>query len=253
MTPNPAPDEAEPPATCGRIAPRELETARRAGVQLLSMLGHELRNPLNALVTSAEVLRSAPPGSAVAESARAVIARQTRKLSDMVDRVLEIGHVMTDDVALSIEPTELRAALQAAMSAATPQADASGHALALDAPAPIRVNADPVRVVQVMSQLLGNALRHTPAGTAVVVSLRRDDGDAVISVRDTGPGIDAAVLPHVFDPFAPSRRVVDRTGGGLGVGLALARRLVELQDGSITVASSPGRTVFEWRMPALDP
>ncbi len=220
---------------------------------MLSMLAHELRNPLNALVTSAEVLRSAPPGSAVAESARAVIARQTRKLSDMVDRVLEVGHMMNDDLTLSIQPTELQAAMQAAVSAATPQAVASGHPLALDAPAPIRVKADPVRVAQVMSQLLANALRHTPAGTSVVMALRRDGGDAVIGVRDTGPGIDAALLQHLFEPFAQGRRWADRTGGGLGVGLALARRLVELQDGSITVASSPGGTVVEWRMPALDP
>ncbi len=224
------------------------QSASRARNELLSMLGHELRNPLNALVTSAEVLRAAPPGGPIAESARGVVTRQTRKLSVLIDRLLDIGRMLADDITLELQPIELRDAVKASLAIARAQAAERGASLTLRADAPVWARADPARIAQVMAHLLDNALRHTPAGATVTVELRDDAGAAVVTVRDTGPGIAADLLPRIFEPFA--RGGLDRSHGGPGIGLALVRRLIELHGGSVTARSSAGGSAFEWRLPA---
>ncbi len=228
-------------------ARQDAQAASRARDAWLSMLGHDLRNPLNALVTSAEVLRAAPPDGAIAESARAVVTRQTHKLVALIDGLLEAGRVLSQDIALELQPVELRDAVRAGIASARAQAAERGSHLELRADAAVWVRADPARVAQVMAQLLANALRHTPAGGTVTVELREAAGSAVVTVRDTGPGIDADLLPRIFEPFV--KRGVDRGSGGVGVGLALVRRLVELQGGTVAARSSPGGSTFEWRLP----
>ncbi len=233
-----------------QLARQDAKAASRARNEWLSVFGHELRNPLNALVTSAEVLRAAPPGGPIAESARGVVMRQTRKLAAQIDALMQAGQAMADDIVLDLQPLELRDAVQAGIATARPLAAERGSHLELRADAPVWVQADPARIAQVMAHLLGNGLRHTPAGSTVTVELRRDAGTAVVTVRDTGPGIDADLLPRIFEPFA--RRGRERGSGGLGVGLAMVKRLTELQGGSIVARSSPGGSAFEWRLPARD-
>lgn len=229
------------------LSRREAAAAGRAKDELFSVLGHELRNPLNALVTSAEVLRLAPPGGPVAESARGVVARQTRKLAGLIDRLVDVGRVLADDITLAPEPLELREAVEASLAIASARAAELGGRLVLHADAPVWVRADRARIAQVMAQLLDNALRHTPAGGTVTVELRRDTGAAVVTMHDTGPEIAADLLPRIFEPFA--RRGANRTGDGPGVGLALVRRVIELHGGSVDARSSSAGNLFEWRLP----
>jgi signal transduction histidine kinase len=229
------------------LSRRDAAAAGRAKDELFSVLGHELRNPLNALVTSAEVLRAAPPGGPVAESARGVVSRQTRKLAGLIDRLVDVGRVLADDITLAPEPLELREAVEASLAIAGTRAAQTGGRLVLHADAPVWVRADPARIAQVMAQLLDNALRHTPAGGTVTVELRRDAGAAIVTVHDTGPEIAADLLPRIFEPFV--RRGVDHTGDGPGVGLALVRRVIELHGGSVDARSSAAGSAFEWRLP----
>ncbi|MES2991908.1 MAG: HAMP domain-containing sensor histidine kinase [Pseudomonadota bacterium] len=229
------------------LSRRDAAAAGRAKDELLSVLGHELRNPLNALVTSAEVLRAAPPGGPVAESARGVVARQTRKLAGLIDRLVDVGRVLADDITLAPEPLELREAVEASLAIAGGRAAETGGRLVLHADAPVRVRADRARIAQVMAQLLDHALRHAPAGGTVTVELRRDAGAAVVTVHDTGPEIAADLLSRIFEPFA--RRGADRTGDGPEVGLALVRRVIELHGGSVHARSSTAGNLFEWRVP----
>lgn len=236
-----------------KLARREAEAASHAKDELLSMLGHELRNPLNAIVTSVEVLRAAPAGSPVAESARGVLARQTRKLAAMVDELLDVGQVMADEVVLSIQPIELGALVEGAVANARDRARDRSHELTVVAEANVWVRGDARRLGQVMAHLLDNAITYTPPGGRIEVSLKRNGNTASVRVEDNGPGIDAELLPHVFEAFVQGKRGNDRSSGGLGVGLAIVSRLVDLHGGSVQAHSAPTGSAFEWQMPTCEP
>jgi signal transduction histidine kinase len=234
------------------------EAARRAAVdasrakdRVLAMLGHELRNPLNAIVTSVEVLRAAAPGSAVADSARGVLGRQTHKLTRLVDDLLDAAQVMADEVRLTKRPVDLRELIGRSIDASRPLAGERSQSLQLDAPAPVWVEADTARLEQAMAHLLENAVKATPPGGVVTVRLAVVDGEAVVCVEDSGPGIVAESLQRDFEPFAPGAREFERSGAGLGIGFAIAQRLIELHGGSIRARSSPQGSRFEWRLPAI--
>ena len=234
-----------------KIARRDAEAAGRAKDQLLAMLGHELRNPLNGIVTSVEVLRAAAPGSAMADDARGVLSRQVRKLTRMVDDLLDVGQAVTDPVTLERRPIDLPALLGRSVDAATARADAKRQRLQVDAAVPVWIDADADRIEQVMAHLLENAIKYTPAGGAVSVRLALLEGQAVVSVEDNGAGVDAELLRRVFDPFVQGERGLDRSTGGLGIGLALVKRLVGLHGGSVHAHSSPQGSNFGWRLPAI--
>ncbi|MVQ32183.1 ATP-binding protein [Ramlibacter pinisoli] len=233
-------------------ARRDAEAASRAKDELLAMLGHELRNPLGAISAAADVLEAAPPASNSAGEARAIIGRQARNLAHMVHELLDVGRAITGQLTLARRPVNLASVLDRLRGTLQVTGESGAHELHLDAQ-DVWVHGDAVRLEQVLSNLLGNALKYTPAGRRIDVTIRAEGATAVIEVRDTGSGIAPALLPRVFDLFVQGERPLDRRAGGLGIGLTLVRRVVELHGGTVAATSSPEGTCFTLRLPAIDP
>jgi two-component system CheB/CheR fusion protein len=221
----------------------ELAEANRLKDEFLATLGHELRNPLAPLLNSLHVMRHDASENPAVQQARLVAERQVRHLTHLVDELLDVSRLTTGKIRLRRERVELGAVVARAAEAARLVLDARQHELAVTTPAePVWLEADPTRLEQVLTNLLSNAAKYTDPGGRVVLGLERHGGEAVLSVRDNGMGIDAKVLPHVFDLFAQSDRATDRSQGGLGVGLTVVRKLVELHGGSVAIASAgPGQ------------
>ena len=234
-----------------QAARREAEAANRSKDEFLAMLGHELRNPLNAIASAAEVLNRREAGGEAAQPAREIIARQTRHLAHMMDDLLDVARVVSGKVMLSRHALDWSALVRRVVSTLDVTGESRRHELTLDALDDIWIDADATRVEQIVNNLVFNALKYTPDGGRVAVGLRRDGAQAVLEVRDTGVGIPPALLPHVFDLFVQGERTLDRRAGGLGIGLTLVRRLVELQDGRVEVESSPAGSTFRVRFPAI--
>ena len=227
------------------------ERENRAKDEFLAMLGHELRNPLAAIAGAAAVLDSAGRHDHLSTRARDIIRRQVGQLARLVDDLLDVGRVVTGKIKLSPVPVDLAAAVSAVVPAL---AASHGSAVPVEvACAPVWVHADPVRIEQIVGNLVGNALKFTPSTGHVYVDVRECDGVAILEVRDTGMGIDPTLLPQVFDLFVQGRTTLDRGTSGLGIGLTLVRRLAELHHGTIT-ASSDGEghgATFVVRLPAI--
>jgi signal transduction histidine kinase/CheY-like chemotaxis protein len=203
--------------------------------QFLAMLGHELRNPLAAISTATELLLRDPSEP---ERPAAVIARQTRKLGRLVDDLLEVSRVESGKIALQRAVLDLRAVAERSAEAMAPRAEGAGLQLeALLATEPLPVDGDPVRLEQIAGNLLGNAVKYTPAGGLVTIAAERAGGTAVLRVTDTGVGIAPELLDRIFEPFAQATTTLDRSQGGLGLGLALVRGLVELHGGTVRARS----------------
>ena len=230
-------------------ARREAENASRAKDEFLTMLSHELRNPLGAIAAAIDVLDAADPGSQVACEAQAIIARQTRNLSHMLNDLLDVGRVIAGKILLAREPVNLAAVAQRIDETLALTGEARGHPLQLQL-ADAWVDGDAVRIEQVVTNLLTNAIRYTPAGRPIHVAVGVRDGSAVLTVQDAGAGIPASLLPHVFDLFVQGERPLDRGAGGLGIGLTLVRRLVELHGGTVDVESSAEGSRFTVILPA---
>ena len=228
----------------------EAEAANRAKDEFLAMLGHELRNPLNAIATSTEVLNRAEASAPIAVRAREIVSNQTRKLAHTIDRLLSVGRVIASDVELMRQPVDLAGLAQRAVTAAQPKAVAQQQAFRTDL-ADAWVFGDAQRLAEVIDQLLDNAIRYTRPNGTIDVRVWVEGDQARLSVCDTGPGIDAALLPRLFEPFVQGKRSLDRRAGGLGVGLTLVKRLVELHGGSIDVHSTTDGTSFELQLPLL--
>jgi len=231
-------------------AEADAETASRAKDEFLAMLGHELRNPLNAIATAVEVLNRVEAAAPAAIRAREIIANQTRHLARMMDRLLDVGRVIGDDVELLRQPVELAALVGRALNAAHSKAMARQHRFEVSL-SETWVDADVQRIEQVLEQLLDNAIRYTPPGGSISVRLHADDGMARLTVRDSGVGIDPALMQHVFQPFVQGERGLARHDGGLGIGLTLVKRLLELHGGSITARSDASGSVFDVQLPLL--
>lgn len=235
-----------------REARRQAEAASRAKDEFLAMLGHELRNPLGAIASAVEVLQQVQGDEALAANARQIIARQTRHLARLMDDLLDVGRVVSGKVLLQRRPLDLAALVRNACAALDVTGESKRHALRLQLE-PVWAEADATRLEQVLTNLLGNAFKYTPAGREVRVHLRREGGRALLDVSDRGDGIDAALLPRIFDLFVQGERPLDRRAGGLGIGLTLVRRLVELHDGEVSVRSSSQGTTFSVSLPAARP
>lgn len=224
-----------------RVA-EQLREADRRKDEFLSLLAHELRNPLAPILNALEMLRLSPTPDAVSW-ARTVMDRQVRQLVRLVDDLLDVARIRTGKIRLRKELSDLAAAVRTAVEACEPAVREAGHTLAvrgMDMPYP--VVADPVRLVQVVSNLLSNAARYTPRGGAVDVTLERDGGSAVLRVRDTGVGIPQGMLTRVFELFTQVETEASRAGQGLGIGLSLVKTLVEMHGGEVSAASEgPGR------------
>ncbi len=233
-------------------ARREAEAASRAKDEFLTMLSHELRNPLGAISAAADVLDSADAAGAVAADARAIIGRQTRNLAHMMNDLLDVGRVIAGKIMLARQPVNLAAVVQRVRETLALTGEAREHSVRLE----LRdawVDGDAVRLEQVVTNLLTNAVKYTPRGGAIQVAVQPGGDSAVLVVHDTGIGIPPALLPRIFDLFVQGERPLHRPAGGLGIGLTLVRRLVELHGGSVGAESSSQGSRFTIRLPAIAP
>ena len=231
-----------------------LEEEGRRTSEFLAMLGHELRNPLAPIRNAIAILRS--PGSApdAEEWSRDVIERQVRHLTRLVDDLLDVSRITRGLIRLNRERLDFTALVRRTVESVSHAVADRGHTLELRLPdEALYVDGDATRLAQVVVNLLTNAIKYTPAGGRLDVMVERVMGYAVLRVRDTGVGIPAELLPRIFDLFIQGERSIDRTEGGLGIGLTLVNRLVELHGGSVqAVSAGPGRgSEFIARLPAL--
>ncbi|HJS88726.1 MAG TPA: ATP-binding protein [Steroidobacteraceae bacterium] len=215
-----------------------LRAADRQKDEFLAMLAHELRNPLApiryALATTQKSGRTAEQQA----RAEAVIERQVAHMTRLLDDLLDVSRITRDKIELKKAATDLTSILGIAMEAARPALDAKRHTLSLDLPKQlVRLEVDSARLAQVFSNLLINAAKYTDPGGHIELRAREEEGELVVSVRDNGVGISAELLPRLFTLFTQSRATVGRSEGGLGIGLALVRGIVELHGGSVQAHS----------------
>ncbi len=224
----------------------------RAKDEFLAMLGHELRNPLAPIGTAAQLLKMPDLDVHRARYAGDVIGRQVEHMNRLLSDMLDVSRVTRGLVSLSLEEVDLRNIVERAVEQTRPLMEERQHRLELRLPnAAALVRGDRTRLTQVVANLLTNAAKYTPAHGAIQLSLTTAEGEATLSVADDGEGITAELLPRVFDLFSQGERKADRAQGGLGLGLALVRSLVQLHGGHVE-ASSPGRgagSIFTVRLP----
>ena len=211
-----------------------LQDANRAKDEFLAMLGHELRNPLAPIVTAIELMNETTSTSL---RERTVIERQVRHVIRLVDDLLDISRITRGLLTLDKRNVDLAEVVTAAVEASSHLVQQREHRLVVEAPSGLVVDGDESRLVQVVSNLLTNAARYTPNGGELRVTLRREGDDAVLRVRDSGVGIEAELLPKVFDLFVQGARSADRAEGGLGLGLAIVKNLVSLHGGTVAASS----------------
>jgi CheY-like chemotaxis protein len=236
---------------------RQAEVEARRRGEFLAMLGHELRNPLAALSTAYQVMAQREHRDPRSVGLQERCERQIAILVRLVDDLLDISRITRGNVELHREVTDLAAVLARALAATRPQMDARRHQVSVTlAPGPSWVDGDPTRLEQVFASILSNATKYTDPGGRISIQLRRDDGGApgaVVLVHDTGRGIDRGQLETVFDLFMQVDAGLDRSEGGLGIGLTLARQLVALHGGEV-VAESEGLgqgSTFTVRLPLV--
>ena len=219
--------------------------------EFLAMLAHELRNPLGAIRSAVSVMDCVEATSSTATHAREVVARQVAHLSRLIDDLLDVERVASGKIRLDRHPLDMAEAMQRAVASVTANAGLDRHIEIRTEP--VWVEGDAVRLEQVIVNIITNAIKYTPPGGSIRVFLCGDDQDAVLRVEDNGVGIGPDLLPSVFDMFVQGERTLDRAQGGLGIGLTLVRRLVELHGGTV-VATSDGAgrgSTFTVRMPRL--
>jgi PAS domain S-box-containing protein len=232
----------------------QLSQANRAKDEFLAMLAHELRNPLAPVSAAAQLLTIMAEDPQRVRQAAGVITRQVRHMAALVDDLLDVARVTRGLIELDKTVLDLRAVVNDAIEQVTPLAQARGQCLQSELPAePVLVSADAKRIIQIVANVVFNASKFTPEGGRIAVSLRADGAGAALTVSDTGVGMDAELTAQVFDLFVQGRRTPDRSQGGLGLGLALARSLIQLHGGTIAAASpGPGQgSTFTIRMPRL--
>jgi signal transduction histidine kinase/CheY-like chemotaxis protein len=222
--------------------------------EFVATLGHEMRNPLAPLghaVRLLELRETTDPGLT---QIRDIIDRQVQQLERLADDLLDISRIAQDKIELRKEPADLAAVVTQAVQMSAPHLNARHHHFEVNLPAePVWLEADPVRLVQIIVNLLNNAAKYTEPGGQIWLAVQQEGNEAVIRVRDTGIGIPQEMLPHIFDLFTQGEWAVDHAQGGMGIGLALVRRLVDLHHGTIAAHSAgPGLgSEFVMRLPAL--
>ena len=226
------------------------ESQNRAKDDFLAMLGHELRNPLSAITSGLSLMEMAGVSADTSARARQAIRRQCGLLVNIVDELLDASRVMTGKVTLRKQVLDLGAAVRACMEAAAMRGAGASHSVRAQI-APVWIDADPTRLEQIINNLLDNAFKYTPDGGVVEVTVRAVRGDAQLKVRDSGVGIEPALLPKIFDVFTQGAASIDRAKGGLGIGLAVVRAMAVQHGASVSVASDgPGQgSTFTVRFP----
>ncbi|MBY0274078.1 PAS domain S-box protein [Candidatus Binatia bacterium] len=215
----------------------ELQDASRRKDEFLAMLAHELRNPLAPIRNAAHVLRMVSPGEPRIERAREIIDRQVVHMTRLIDDLLDVSRITRSKIELQKERLLLREVVENAVEASRPVLEAALHTIAVNAGPDVWIEGDRARLVQVLTNLLTNAAKFTPRGGHVALLVTRRDGAVAISVRDTGVGIPRDAQQRIFDLFQQENVSLERTHGGLGIGLTLVKRLVEMHGGTVAVAS----------------
>src|SRR5688572_5503848 len=210
------------------------ERQTRTKDEFLTLLAHELRSPLGAISNSAQALERTNFGGERAKL-QEIIARQVRHVSRLVDDLLDVERMVAGKIRLDRRPLELAAAVRAAVAICA--GDPSSDLRFSVSTEPLWIEADASRLQQVLTNVVGNAMKYTPPGGRISVTVCADGGDAVITVEDSGLGISSKLLPFVFDLYMQADRTLDHARGGLGIGLSLVRRLVELHGGTVSAAS----------------
>jgi CheY-like chemotaxis protein/two-component sensor histidine kinase len=219
-----------------RAARATADSGTRAKDEFLAMLGHELRNPLAPILTALHLMKlQGPEGS---ERARNVIERQVKHLARLVEDLLDVSRIARGQVALELEPTELASVVAGGIEMAGPLLEQHAHTLVVDVPRHgLVVDGDSARLAQVVSNLLANAAKYTPPSGRITLRAWQEGDQVVLSVADTGIGMAPDVLPRVFDVFVQGRQSIDRSQGGLGIGLTIVRNLVERHGGTVSARS----------------
>jgi signal transduction histidine kinase len=229
------------------------ERQNHAKDEFLAMLGHELRNPLSAISSAASLIGL--PGVSIdgVQRAKKIIQRQSQHLGRIVDDLLDLSRAMSGKILLNRTPLDLAALVAASLETYRATGRSTDYELVQDLDAGW-VDGDSTRLEQITSNLIDNALKYTPPGGRIEVRTWTENDDVVLSVRDTGVGISADLLPHVFDVFVQGASTLDRSQGGLGIGLSLVRRLAELHGGDIEAESKGpgGGSTFTMRLPRVE-
>ncbi|MFW6067180.1 MAG: CheR family methyltransferase [Myxococcota bacterium] len=235
-----------------KAAVRALRDADRQKDDYLAMLGHELRNPLAAIRTAAELLHVAPSDDRDVESAKEVIDRQSWHMAKLLDGLLDVSRIVRGKISLDMEAVNLGSIVEGVLKDQETILQERGLSLRVRmAKGPLWMRGDPVRLTQAFANLLSNAAKFTGAPGTIEVVVERANENAVVRVQDTGAGIDPRLLPHVFEPFYQGPQPMDRKSGGLGLGLALVKGVVELHGGRVWAHSDgPGQGAeFGFRLP----
>jgi len=229
------------------------ERQNHAKDEFLAMLGHELRNPLSAISSAASLIGLPGVSTDGVQRAKKIIQRQSQHLGRIVDDLLDLSRAMSGKILLNRAPLDLSALVAHTLETFRATGRSGDYQLIQDLD-PGWIAGDPTRLEQIASNLIDNALKYTPPGGRIEVRTWTENDDVVLSVRDTGVGIAADLLPHVFDVFVQGASTLDRAQGGLGIGLSLVRRLTELHGGSIEAESKGpgGGSTFTLRMPRIE-
>lgn len=216
-------------------AREQAEAANRAKDEFLALLGHELRNPLSPILTALGLMRR-HDGDGLGEE-RAIIERQVDHMVRLVDDLLDVSRITRGMVSLDRRKVALQQVLDRAIELASPLLEQHAHQLSIDLEPGLAVDGDPVRLSQVFANLLTNAAKYTPRGGAITIAAGQSGDRVRVRVRDTGIGISPSMLPRIFDQFVQERQALDRSAGGLGLGLSIVRSLVELHGGTVEAHS----------------
>jgi len=238
---------------------REMEERRAAEAkssakdEFLAMLGHELRNPLSAISSASSLLGMPGAGAESVGRARLIIQRQTQHLSRIVDDLLDLSRAMSGKILLSRKRIDISTLVAACLDTFRATGRTAGYTIGADLQ-PGWVDGDSTRLEQITTNLIDNALKYTPAGGTIDIAIAPEGEDVVLTVRDSGVGIAPDLLPQVFDVFVQGAISIDRSQGGLGIGLSLVRRLVELHGGTVSATSGgPGSgSTFQIRLPRTE-
>jgi CheY-like chemotaxis protein len=233
---------------------RAAERKSSAKDEFLAMLGHELRNPLSAISSASSLLGMPGAGAESTGRARVIIHRQTQHLARIVDDLLDLSRAMSGKILLSKKRIDIGPLVSNCLDTFRATGRTASYRINSKF-GPGWVDGDPTRLEQIATNLIDNALKYTPGGGSIDITIDTIGEDVVLSVRDSGVGIPPDLLPHVFDVFVQGSISIDRSQGGLGIGLSLVRRLVELHGGSVNATStgSGAGSTFEIRLPRTEP
>ncbi len=238
-----------------RVAEENLRNADRRKDEFLAMLAHELRNPLAPIRNAGELLMRMLPENSQVETIAAIVKRQSTHLSRLVDDLLDVSRITQGRIELQHEPVNLSSVISQALESVEPLMRENRHnVLVAGGYGSVYVNGDHARLVQCIANILTNSAKYTDPGGEIRVEMRTNGGQVVITITDNGVGIPAELLPRIFDLFVQSNRSLDRAQGGLGIGLSVVQRLIEMHGGAVSAASDgPGKGArFEVVLPLID-